>query len=267
MKSALSSFLIALLLALMLPDANAQPILKPMKYYGPIPKKSFSLRIGFIGGSTSQEMWDKLDALAVERSGVAYTDDFGNCILIDGSYTVKLHPNFAVRTNIGLGLLRSDSWGFFVSTIGEAPHPARNFKREFNVSVISIEGDALYYFSDASVNEFQPYFGGGFSVWVPYASYQEDLVDEWYGPMGEVDSTVVRPGFEKTDWSFEAGIQGVLGALYYLSNSFAVAVESRYHIAQSTFGITIPTPDGNRNVNFIVDYTGFVFSVGILKAF
>jgi hypothetical protein len=241
----------------------AEPIIKPMKYHGPIPRKSFSLRIGFLGNATNLEMWDKLDALVIERSGEAFTDDFSNSLIVEGTYTQKLHPKFAVRANGSIAFLRSESHGRYVPSVGEAPFPIRNFERTFNVDLLSMSGDAIYYFADASVQEFQPYIGGGFSVWIPHAVYTDGFRDFFV----EEDSTVARPEFKRTEWSFEAGIQGVLGAHYYITPSYAITAESRYHIAQSRFTQTIPTEVGLRDANFIVDYTGFVFSVGLLRAF
>jgi hypothetical protein len=272
MKSFIARSIIVAIMFAACRAPHAQPIIKPMKYYGPIPKRSFSLRTGFLGGANNEEMWDKLDALVTERAGVAYTNDFQNALVVDGTFTQKLHPQFAVRANASVAFLRSDSHGQYVPSIGEPPYPDRNFERHFDVDVFSLAGDAIYYFSDASVQEFQPYVGGGFSVWVPHASYTDDISDRVYEDLtgdGTVDTSyvVVRPGIKETKWSLEAGIQGVLGAHYYLNSNYAVTAEARYHIAQSRFSLTIPTEVGERNANFIVAYTGFVFSIGVLRAF
>lgn len=263
MKSTLAALLITLFAVVLASSPLAEPIIKPMKYHGPIPRNSFSLRIGFLGNATNQEMWDKLDALAIERSGQAFTDDFSNSLLMEGSYTQKLHPKFAVRVNGSATLLRSKSDGKYVPSIGEPPYPLRTFERHFDVDLFTLGGDAIYYFTDASVQEFQPYIGGGFSVWIPHAVYTEGLRDRW----SSLDSTVVRPEYKKTKWSAEAGIQGILGAHYYISPNFAVTAESRYYIAQSGFPLTIPTEVGDREANFIVNYTGFTVSIGLLRAF
>ncbi|MBI4720030.1 MAG: hypothetical protein HY770_02110 [Chitinivibrionia bacterium] len=266
MKSIIAVFVLVTLILAACPAPQAEPIIKPMKYHGPIPKKSFSLRIGFLGGATNEEMWDKLDALVLERSGEVFTDDFSNSIVVEGTYTQKFHPKFALRANATAAFLRSESRGFYIPSIGEPPFPDRIFERHFDVDLFSLAGDAIYYFTDASVQEFQPFVGGGFSVWVPRAVYTDAYRDTYYS--GElVDTTIVRPEFKKTDWSVEAGIQGVFGAHYYLSNNFAVTAEARYHIAQSRFSLTIPTEVGDRNANFVVPYTGFIFSIGAMRAF
>lgn len=267
MKLALSTLLIAFFAVVFASSPLAEPIIKPMKYHGPIPRSSFSLRLGFLGGATTQEMWDKLDALAIERGGNAFTDDFTNSIIVEGSLTHKLHPQFAVRATGSAAFLRSESHGQYVPPIGESPYPLRTFQRNFNVDLFTVSGDAIYYFNDASVQEFQPYVGGGFSVWIPHAVYTENLRDQWAPPLHSVDSTVVRPEYKKTKWSPEAGIQGVMGAHYYMNNNFAITAEAKLYIAQSHFSIRIPTEVGDRDANFIVDYTGFIFTVGVLRSF
>lgn len=270
-RASFVAFLSAAVLCNLQPSA-AGPIIKPMKYHGPIPKKSFSLRIGFLGGATNEEMWDKLDALVEERQGgEPATDDFGNGLSIDGTLTFKMHPRFAVRNNVNFSSLRSMSDGQYIpppDTAISPIAPVRNFHRSFDVDIISLSGDAIYFFTDASVKEFQPYMGGGFSIWFPRAKYTEELTDVFKPPGSiEPDTVVVRPKFEKTDWSIEAGVQGIIGFNYYITNTISTVVEARYHIAQSTFTLNIPTVSGNRDVNFIVKYTGFIASAGIKKAF
>jgi len=268
MKSLVSLICALFILASAALGAAAGPILKPAKYYGPIPKRSISLRIGFFGGATNGEMYGFLSDKRKDPSIQAFDDDFSNSIQLDGSYTVKLHPKLAVRANASIAFLRSESNGKSVPSVGTAPYPLRTFKRRFNVDLFSISGDALYFFTDASVNEFQPYVGGGFSAWIPHAVYKEDAVDEWSSPPSPSDSTVVRPTVKVTKWSMEAGIQGVVGAPYYVTNTFAFNMEARYHIAQSRFPLDVNvSATETRKINFLVDYTGFVLNVGVLKAF
>ncbi len=244
-------------------SAFSGPILKPRKYYGPIPRSSLSLRVGFHGGSSNEEMWTKLDALADERGGQAFSDDFGNAVTIDGTYTYKLHPQFAIRANGSLTMFRSDSRGFYVPMITEIPDtlllPVYSFTRRFNVELFMLESSFVYYFTDAGINEFQPYFGGGFGLGVPRATYKEGLVIRSTGAVVSND--------KDTDWSLEAVAQGFLGALYYLKNTLAFNMEARYQRAQSKFPIVIPTVDGNQRVRFDVDYTGFILNVGAVWAF
>ncbi|NIM18891.1 MAG: outer membrane beta-barrel protein [Candidatus Latescibacteria bacterium] len=242
-------------------SASSGPILKPRKYHGPIPRSSFSLRVGFHGGASNEEMWSKLDAMVLERSGQVFTDDFSNAFILDGTYTYKLHPQFAIRANGSLTFLRSESRGFFVPALDPAPPilPVYHFARRFNVDLAMLEGSGVYYFTDAGVNEFQPYIGAGFSAGFPHATFQEGIVDP--------DSNIVITDDNDTEWSLEAGVHGLLGAMYYISSSIAINLETRYQIAQSKFPLMIETPGGPRQVRFDVDYTGFVLNVGAVWAF
>lgn len=253
-------FLVFLLLAAW---TQAAPILKPRKYYGPIPKRSFAVRVGFITGASNSEMYDFLNRSVQGMGGQSFDTDFGNSIMVDLEYTIKLHPQFAVRTGASLKFLRSHSEGQFVPAASvDSLRPLIGFERSFNVDILSLEANAIYYFSDASVKDFQPYIGAGFSLWIPRARFDEDLTDKDSG------RAYPNPGADKTYWSSEAGVQGLIGALYYLNNDFALAGEARYHIAQSRFPMKIIDQSGiERDASFIVDYTGFLITVGVLKAF
>ncbi len=240
--------------------AFSGPFLKPRKFYGPIPQESFSFRLGFFGGATNEEMWNKLDADVAGQHGVSYTNDFGNSVTFEGSYTYMLHPRFALRGTSSLSLLRSKSDGYFVPTIEQDSLLLQlDYEREFNVDLIMLDGSGIFYFTDAEVHEFQPYLGGGFSLAIPHAVYKETLVNH--------DYRTTHARTNDTKWSLEAAVHGLLGALYYLTNNFAFSVEGRYQIAQSKFPVVISTPEGLRSVRFDVVYTGFYLNVGIARAF
>jgi hypothetical protein len=243
--------------------AVSGPILKPRKYHGPIPRSTLSLRIGFHGGANNEQMWDYLDGLFQKPEGEEYTDDFGNAVFFDVMYMYKIHPQFAFRLNSSLSFLRSKSNGYFVAQFTDIPDsvnaPVYDFSRRFNVDLIALEASGVYFFTDASVNGYQPYIGAGFSAGLPRATYKEGLVDR--------DTGTIIADRSDTEWSMEAGVHGVLGALYYLSNTFSVNVEARFQIIQSKFPITIQTEEGPKNVKFDVDYEGFLLSVGGAWAF
>lgn len=256
----------AVILAFAAGAALGRPILKPQKYYGPIPKRSFSLRIGFLEGATNENMYDYIGSKRANPSIRSFPEDFANSVIIDGAYTLKLHPNFGVRAASSITFLRSKSHGHYVPQNQAPPLPIRDFERTFNVDLLSIAGDAIYYFSNAAVSEFQPYIGGGFSAWIPHAVYKENAVDKW-APADSLPDYSHQIA-DKTEWSFEAGIQGILGALYYATNTFAFTAEARYHIAQSRFPLKVNTPGGGlKDINFTVKYTGFVINFGVVKAF
>jgi hypothetical protein len=125
------------------------------------------------------------------------------------------------------------------------------------------------------VKEFQPYIGGGFTVGLPWQMYTETMVvrdadddpdDDDYVPIftpGQTLRTV-----ETEQLSFEAGVHGILGMLYYFRNRWAVSVEGRLQILQSKFPLTISNENNEpEEVKFDVDFSGFVTSVGITYAF
>ncbi len=243
--------------------AVSGPILKPRKYHGPIPRSTLSLRVGFHGGANNEQMWGYLDGLFQKPEGEEFTDDFGNAVFFDLTYMYKIHPQFAIRANSSLSFLRSKSKGYFVFKPPELPDtvaaPVYDFSRRFNVDLIAVEASGVYFFTDASVNGYQPYIGGGFSAGFPRATYKEGLVDRFEG-------TVVANNND-TEWSMEAGVHGLLGALYYVSNTFSVNAEARFQIIQSKFPITIQTEEGPKSVKFDVDYEGFLLSIGGAWAF
>jgi hypothetical protein len=242
----------------------ADPILKPKKYHGPIPKLSYSLQLGFMAGPGNPEMWGFLDrGIDQPLRKELETNDFGVAFAADGAFTNKVHPQFAVRLKGGVAILKSNSVGLRTSTEVDTSTGLKTlleFDRDFNVVLLSLEGSALYFFQDASVDEFQTYVGGGFSLYFPYAKYSDRTVN----------STTQRAygSQEKTKFSAEPGIHGVIGALYHVQNDLAVHLELRGLIAQSKFDVNLPTESaGIQKINFDVDYTGFVLTAGVAKFF
>ena len=102
--------------------------------------------------------------------------------------------------------------------------------------MFSLEASALYYFQDASVDEFQMYIGGGFGFYFPWERYEETLVDNDTGePYGET---------KVEDFSAEPGVHAMLGALYHVKNDVALYLEGRVLMTQSKFTMELPT-EGN----------------------
>jgi opacity protein-like surface antigen len=256
-----------LVLALLLVQAGAavaEPIIKPKKYHGPIPQHSFTLRFGFLGGAENGEMIEALDK-DIKQAEEAYSEDFGNGISIDGTYTYKIHPQFALRANVNASFLRTTGNGFFVPDTSTLPDSVArlqlDYTRDFDVDLFVLEGSALYYFSDAAIQEFQPYFGGGFSVGVPHAKFDEVRIDD--------DTGLVYEEIKRDRWSFEPGVHGILGASYYVTNLWAANVEGRVQILQSRFPIDVWDPDAGRfeEVDVIVKYNGFMINFGVSRSF
>jgi hypothetical protein len=270
-----SLLLLSVLVAVLLtPVAQplADPILKPKKYHGPIPRKSFGLSIGFLGGPDNEQMYEYLDSqIDGPLKTRLQTTDFEGSPQIDAYYTVKLHPNFAFRLTGGVSFLTSDSKGLSLAsepdTTGLVPLLA--FEREFDVILSSLQASGLYYFQDASVAEFQAYIGGGLSFFFPYAKFKQSATIAEQLPDGSiVDTGQPYSSGEETKFSAEPGIQGVLGALYHVRNNLAFFLEGRYQIGQSKFSLDLPTATaGIRSLNFDVSYSGFVLAIGASRFF
>jgi hypothetical protein len=254
---ALARAVLSVIIFLFLPTAfsSAEPILKPKKYIGPIPKRFFTLSIGFLGGADNEEMYDYLERRLTKPERETDRSDFGSSLAIDGAYTVKMHPQFALRLRSGVAFLGSSSRGYFVAE----DTLLLNFDREFDVFLFSLDGSAIYYFADASRDDFQPYFGGGFSLDVPRARFTETLID--------ADTNLPYGESEKIKWSAEAGIHTFFGILYHFNTTLAAVIESRFQIAQSKFPLQATTPMGLQTVSFDVDYSGFFLSVGVAHFF
>jgi hypothetical protein len=242
----------------------AEPIIKPKKYHGPIPRSSFSLRAGFLGGPENTEMIDALERY-ITPPEEAFSEDFSDAFIVDATYTYKVHPQFAFRANISGAFLRTTSTGIFVPEVSNLPDsvplPALEYTRDFDVDVFTLEASFLYYFADAAIQEFQPYIGGGFSVGVPHAKFKEVQID---ADTGEVFDTI-----EPDRWSVEPGVHGFLGAAYYVTNLWAVSIEGRGQMLQSRFPINVPDTANNtiEEVDVIVDYSGFLVTLGVARAF
>lgn len=254
------------ILCLLLPYtiSFADPILKPKKYHGPIPKRSFSLAVGFLAGPSNEDMWAFLETMVDQpfRRDLD-TKDFETSLAVDGMYTHKVHPQFAVRLRGGTAFMDSRSTGTMtapaeIDTFGL--FPLLSFERTFNVLLFQLEGSAMYFFQDASVDEFQAYIGGGFGFYFPYSQYEEQTVNE---ETGQPFSSQ-----KESEFSVEPGAHLVLGSFYHWRNDLAFQLEGRLQMAQSKFNVALPTNGaGIRNLNFDVDYSGFVIVAGIAKFF
>jgi len=256
---------ITMLSAVLVPAhvAHSGPIIKPKKYHGPIPRNAFTIRTGFLGGASNEEMILFLDGPIKPPFEGESTDFSSSTVMIDLTYTHKVHPQFAVRANTSVAFLRSSGDGFYVPRTGTLPDtllaPVVDYVRHFDVDLFVFELSAMYFFEDASVQEFQPYVGGGFSIGFPHAKFLEDRV---------LRSTSESIPYESDKWSTLAGVHGLIGAYYYLTNRFALTGEARVHILQSKYPLTTKNEDDlPEEVKLDVDYSGFYLSVGVSRAF
>jgi len=263
-RKLLPLILVTLSFSILSPTAKslAEPIMKPKKYHGPIPKKSFTLSVGFLAGPSNADMWDYLDRQVPQPlQKETTTTDFEPAIQIDLAFSKKVHPNFAFRLKGGVAFLESSSNGRVIGvadSVGGTP-PVVSFNRTFDVMLFSIEAAGLYYFQDASVKEFQIFLGGGFSMFIPVAEFSEVLTRD--------DTGAEIPGRNIEDTSTAPGVNGVLGFLYHFANSWSLGAEGRVQISQSKFSIPGLTTAGIQELSFDVDYTGFVVEASIGKFF
>ena len=244
--------------------AGAEPIMKPRKYHGPIPQSMVWLRAGMFGGASNEEMNAYLDE-SVRPPFSATSEDFGTSLAVEAGYAHKPHPQFAVRLNASLSFLSSPGSKNGVAQVpgipDSVPLPIVNFTREFDSKLIVLEASGIYFFSDAAVQEFQTYIGGGFSFGIPYESFSETQVDAETGELFYSS--------ESSEWGFSPGVHGVLGALYYIDNQFAVTAEARVQQMKGRYEQLEAVNEVGEfeNINFEIDYAGFYLTVGMLWGF
>lgn len=255
--------LLAAGLAITPTESRGDPILKPKKYHGPIPRRSFGLSIGFLAGADNEQMYNYLQQLVEQPlRPQLQTSDFGAAPSGDLYYTVKMHPQFAFRTGGGVAYLQSSSNGLSVASEPDTSGllPLLQFEQNFDVWLFSLHGSALYYFQDSAVSEFQAYIGGGFMFFFPVATWTETATRD--------DTGAPYANNEVTRTTIEPGLEGVLGALYHVRNDVALFLEGRYQIGGSKFTLDLPTATaGNQNLSFDVNYSGFVLAVGASRFF
>jgi hypothetical protein len=244
--------------------AAAEPIIKPRKYHGPIPQSMLWLRVGMLGGASNSEMNDYLDG-RIQSPFSATSEDFGTSLAVEAGYARKPHPQFAFRLNAAVSFLSSQGDGNMVPQVPGIPDtiplPVVDYQREFKVELYVVEASGIYFFSDAAVKEFQTYLGGGFSVGFPHESYEESQVDH---ETGEPFQTL-----EYSEWDVAAGVHGVLGAIYYVTNTFGVTAEARVQMMEGRFDqLQAQNETGDfEDIGFVIDYSGFYLTVGGLWGF
>jgi hypothetical protein len=253
------AILCSLLVLIPATDSVSGPILKPKKYFGPIPQSAFSLRVGFFGGASAEALNRYLDS-DISPPEEANTTDFDNGLTFELNYMYKPHPQFGIRANAAVSFLSSTSTGFFVEGSVDSTIQV-DYDRTFETQLVVLELSGVYYFTDAAVKDFQPYLGGGFSIGLPHETLTETRIDH--------DTGQPVPGVDTSQWSVNAGVHAALGALYYLTNRTAISAEGRVQLMESKFPSTAIDPDTGleEEVTFVIDYTGFYLTVGITRGF
>jgi hypothetical protein len=248
--------------------ASAEPILAPHKYSGPIPQNALSLRIGVLGGANNEEMIDYLDG-NVKPPFLVDSQDFKTSLAIDVNYIHKPHPQFGFRLNGSAAFLKYTSTGDFIPQVqADSLLPQLKYDREFKVDLFTLEASGIYFFSDASLKEFQPYLGGGFSLGFPHQQFTETRTDVDTG----LPYTEEIPGrvSDASAWAVSPGAHLVGGLLYYFSSRWGMSAEGRVQLMESRFDeLQAPDPEtgGFENVSFVVKYTGFYMSLGATYGF
>ncbi|HXV13857.1 MAG TPA: hypothetical protein VEC56_06590 [Candidatus Krumholzibacteria bacterium] len=240
--------------------ASAEPIIKPRKYHGPIPQSMAWLRVGFMGDASNEEMNTYLDGL-IQPPFTHDTEDFGTALVFDAGYARKPHPQFAFRLNASMAFLSSTSTGNKPTDDADSLLTVVDYSRDFKSDLIVLEASGMYFFSDAAVKEFQSYIGGGFSLGIPHESFEETQID--------IDTGEVFRTIETSEWGFSAGVHAVLGAIYYLTNTWGITTEGRLQLMEGKYD-QLQAPDENgvpEDVSFVIDYSGFYVTVGVLWGF
>jgi hypothetical protein len=248
--------------------ASAEPILAPHKYTGPIPQSALSLRIGVLGGANNEEMIDYLDGNVKDPFQVS-SQDFQTSLAIDVNYIHKPHPQFGFRLNGSAAFLKYTSNGDFIPQVqADSLLPQLKYDRTFKVDLFTLEASGIYFFSDASVKEFQPYLGGGFSLGFPHQQFTETRTDVDTGQ--PYTDTIPGRVSDASQWSVSPGAHLVGGLLYYFTNRWGMSAEGRVQLMESRFDqLQAYDPENNdfENVSFVVKYTGFYMNLGVTYGF
>jgi hypothetical protein len=255
------------ILFLYAPQAPAEPIFKARKYEGHIPQNTLSLRVGMFGGASNQEMIDYLDVGVQQPFQVTY-EDMGTGLAFDLEFIHKPHPRFGVRVNASLAFDEYTSTGDFVPQTEDSLLPQLEYDRKLKVDLFVIEGSGIYFFSDAATSDLQTFLGAGFSVGIPHEVFTEDRTDVDTGEP-YTDDIPGRP-HEASEWGVNAGVHAVAGMMYYFDPRWGVSAQARLQFMESKFDAlqaNDPETGEFENVSFVIDYSGFYFSIGATYGF
>jgi len=119
-------------------------------------------------------------------------------------------------------------------------------ERTLKAYLLSLDVGFLYYMVKPEVQQIAPYIGGGFSGFIP----MERLETTMYTESGD---HYPNPNETISENSFEVGVHGEFGIVYYITNRYTAGLEGRYQKSQSKFTI--------HGGNFDVDYSGLTLSL------
>jgi len=251
------------------PPETPQPIIAASPYSGPMPQSSISIRIGALTGTTNEEMINYLDP-EVQPPFHIDSRDFKTSLAIDATYIHKPHPRFGFRVNGSASFLKYTSNGDFIPQVAEVGIDTLGLKydREFKVDLFTLEGSGLYFFTDASVEKFQPYAGAGFSLGFPHQSFKETRTGAVSGD--PYTKEIEGHPSDVSEWDVSPGAHIVVGALYYFASRWGASAEMRGQFMESRFDqlqAFDPETGEYENASFVVQYSGFYFTLGATYGF
>ncbi|MBN1883939.1 MAG: outer membrane beta-barrel protein [Candidatus Krumholzibacteriota bacterium] len=226
----------------------APPLFKKKKYFGPIPNNAFSVSVGFLDGPDAEKLMQHLDTWATLRAGFETYESWENSPFFRLGYERRVSPNHVIRMSGTFSYLGLDSYGEYLNQVTQADTSAvipLEVDRTLKAYLFSIEIGFLYYFMEPQVRTFSPYAGGGFAGVIPIVKLDTESTSD--GRPYENDAENI----EKT--SFQAGLHGEFGMVYYMSNKWSASLEGRYQMAQSRISHHVGLGGGN----FDLDYAGF----------
>lgn len=246
------SLLTALLFFVLVPAlASAQPSLyRQTKAFGPVPLNAISFHVGFLDGPDHYYLTRHLNEWANQRQGGESWDNWATSFHSRVGYRRQISPKHVVATSFNYSFLSADGRGDYIASV-DSLIPLTT-ERTLNVHLLSLDLGFQYFMNLPAPRQIAPYMGGGFSVFFPL----ERLKTTSRLETGEI---FPNPGETISENSYEAGIYGEFGIIYFLSNRYAAGLEGRYQMSQSRFFIH----DGN----FVVDYAGVCLSMTMLYFF
>jgi hypothetical protein len=181
---------------------------------------------------------------ADQRGGGESWEDWSTSFYSRLQYQRQITPNHVITVSGNFSYLSASANGDYY-TLSE-PITYLMTERTLKVYLLSLDVGFLYYMVKPEVQQMAPYIGGGFSAFVP----MERLEATMYTESGAV---FANPGETISENSFEVGLHGEFGLLYFISNRYAAGIEGRYQKSQSKFTI--------HGGNFDVDYSGLTLSL------
>jgi hypothetical protein len=219
-------------------------VYKKRKQFGPIPANGVSIFVGYVDGPDHEYLSEHLNNWAEQRNGYEGWDDWSTSFYSKLQYQRQISPNHFFTSSLNFSYLNAKGTGDFVSQTD--PPVSLMSERTLKIYFISIDLGFHYYMVKPEVRKIAPYIGGGFSGVFPIERLDSTFMDAAGNRYESSNENV-------SEESFEVGIHGEFGLLYYISNRYSAGLEGRYQKAQSKFVI--------HGGNFDIDYSGLSLSL------